>query len=391
MGSDSDKKYIAFLSLLLGVFVFVCSLEGLKNALKIVSGELMASLLSMIERHVAPLTGLALGILSTSLVQSSSAVVATTMVSMAGLVAGGLPLSSALSFGIPMVLGANIGTTITNTIVAVGVKKGMTSKEFNATVPGVIIDDIFKYLNVGFFFTLEVTTGFLSKTVAQLTDFLLYAFQLETFFATFEKSIVEIFITGPIINPISEIFGEFLGIRTGGVILFVLWFLGIIFALSLLEKSLHALIDLPRFEKSVLAAFKSPFRSFATGLGVTFMVGSSSVGTSLIIPFLATSMIKLENAYPYILGCAIGTTVDLSQIYGYIAGGVVGMSLGLAHMLFNVFGVMIWWLLPLRVVPLKIARKIGGFITSHRQSYLLLLAFVAIIYFIIPLAIIFLL
>lgn len=386
-----DKRYIPFLSFLLGVFLFVCSLEGVKNALKLVSHEWLSLLLSMIQRRVAPLTGLALGILSTSLVQSSSAVIAATMVSMAGLVASGLPLSSAVSFGIPMVLGANIGTTITNTIVAVGVKRGMTVKEFNATVPGIIIDDIFKYLNVGLFFTLEVTTGFLSGTILKLTDFLVGAFQLETFFAMFEKNVVDLFITGPIINPISEIFSEFLGIGTGGIILFVSWFLGIIFALSLLEKSLNALIELPQFEKRVLAAFKSPFRSFATGAGITFIVGSSSIGTSLIVPFLATSMINLENAYPYILGCAIGTTVDLSQIYGYIAGGVIGMTLGLAHMLFNVFGVMIWWLLPLKVVPLKVARGIGGFITSHRQSYLLLLGFVALIYFIIPLTVIFLL
>lgn len=386
-----NKKHITFLSLLLGVFVFVCSLEGVKEAFELISHEWIGSLLSLIESRKAPLTGLALGVLITSLVQSSSAVAATTMVSMAGLVAGGLPLSSAVSFGIPMVLGANIGTTITNTIVAVGVKRGMTEKEFNASIPGVIVDDIVKGLNVSLFFVLEVTTGFLSNTITRLMGFLTGVFEFEAFFAMFEKSIIDILIKGPITKPISKIVSDFLGFGIGGITLLVSWFLGIILALSLLEKSIQTLIEVPEFEKRVSTTFKSSIKSFVAGLGITLMVGSSSVGTSLIIPFLATSMISLEEAYPYVLGTALGTTIDLSQIYGYVAGGIIGMTLGLAHVLLNVFGLIIWLLLPLKVVPITIARKVGAFIASHRQSYLYLISFVIIIFYITPLAVIFLL
>jgi len=116
--------------LVFGVFLFICALEGVEYGFKSIFSEWQVQILSMINADVAPLTGLAVGMLSTALVQSSSAVIAATMVSMAGLVSSGLPLSSAIVFGVPMVLGANIGTTITNTIALFGIKRATTSEEF---------------------------------------------------------------------------------------------------------------------------------------------------------------------------------------------------------------------------------------------------------------------
>ena len=386
-----DKRYTAFILLLFGVFVFICSLEGVKDSFKLISHEWVGSLFSLIESRKAPLTGLALGVLITSIVQSSSAVVATMMVSMAGLVASGLPLPSALSFGIPMVLGANIGTTVTKIMVAIAAKRGMTNDEFNATIPGVVVDDIVKSLNVGLFFLLEVTTGFLSNAVIQLASFLTDVFKLKAFFAIFEKGIVDILITGPITEPISKTVSGFLGYGVGGVTLFVLWLLGIFLALYLLEKSINTLIELPHIEKRVLATFKSPIKSFAAGVGLTFLVGSSSVTTSFAIPLLGTGIIDLEDAYPYVLGTALGTTIDPSQMYGYLAGGMVGMMLGLTHVLLNVFCVIVWLLLPLKTIPITLAKRIGAYIASHRRSYLYLIGYVLIIFYITPLIIIFLL
>ena len=386
-----DKRYTAFILLLFGVFVFICSLEGVKDSFRLISHEWVGSLFSLIESRKAPLTGLALGVLITSIVHSSSAVIATMMVSMAGLVASGLPLPSALSFGIPMVLGANIGTTITKIMVAIAAKRGMTESEFNATIPGVIVDDIVKSLNVGLFFLLEVTTGFLSSAVTQLAGFLTDLFKLKAFFAIFEKGVVDILITEPITKPISKIVSGFLGSGIGGLALFILWLLGIFLALYLLEESISSLIELPRIEKRVLATFKSPIRSFSLGLGLTVLIGSSSAATSFAVPFLGTGMIGLEEVYPYVLGTALGTTIDPSQIYGYLAGGMVGMMLGLAHVLLNVSGVIVWLLLPLRKVPIVLAKKIGAFIASHRRSHLYLIGYVLIFFYALPLAIIFLL
>ena len=121
----SNDQVRVGLTLAISIFLFIASLEGVKNGFKLIFSEWQTSILSMVTSDTAAITGLAVGMLCTALVQSSSAVVAGTMVSMAGMVAAGLPLTDAVRFGVPMVFGANIGTTITNTIVAFGVERGM--------------------------------------------------------------------------------------------------------------------------------------------------------------------------------------------------------------------------------------------------------------------------
>jgi hypothetical protein len=126
----SNDRIRLVLTLIVSIFFFISSLEGVKNGFKLIFAEWQGNILAMITGNTAAITGLALGMLSTSLVQSSSAVVAATMVSMSGMVAGGLPMGAAIKFGVPMILGANIGTTVTNTIVAFGIERGMTINEF---------------------------------------------------------------------------------------------------------------------------------------------------------------------------------------------------------------------------------------------------------------------
>ena len=183
----SEKAKILGL-LVSGVFLFVCSLEGVGYGFKLMFSEWANIILSMVEAGVAPFTGLAIGVLATTLLESSSAVVATTMVSMASMVAGGLPLSSAMRFGVPMVLGANVGTTVGNTITLFAIRRATTQEEFNATIPGVIVDDVFKFLTLIILFTLEVTTGFLSTISTAIGTFIYDLLRLEQIFAIFEKS-----------------------------------------------------------------------------------------------------------------------------------------------------------------------------------------------------------
>jgi sodium-dependent phosphate cotransporter len=139
----------------------------------------------------------------------------------------------------------------------------------------------------------------------------------------------------------------------------------------------------------VKAAFDNPVRGFFTGFSITFLVGSSSIGSSLVIPFLATRVVDLKKAYPYLCGCNMATTVDLSQIYGYIAGGVVGMMLGTAHVMLNITALIIWLVSPLRFVPVMLAEKLGAMITENQYAAYSLLAWVVVIFFVIPLVIIY--
>lgn len=386
----SSQQARLILILVFGVFLFICSLEGIKSGFKLIFTEWQRNILGMIESNTAPVTGLALGILGTALVQSSSAVVAATMVSMSGMVLSGLPLDSAIRFGVPMILGANIGTTITNTIVIFGVRRGMTVKEFSETIPGVIVDDVYEALTISIFFALEMTTGFLSKTVLVLGDIFTEALKLEEVFAAFDKTIIDIMIKEPIVKPFLRLMIGLLGNKIGGLVLFVAWFGVIVFSMGLITKGLENLIEM-EWEDRVKAAFNSPFRGFFTGFSITWLVGSSSIGSSLVIPFLATRVVDLKRAYPYLCGCNMATTVDLSQIYGYLAGGIVGMVLGSAHVLLNILALLLWLVSPLRFVPVRISEELGRVIASNKNAAFSLVVWVLVVFFVIPLVIIYLL
>jgi sodium-dependent phosphate cotransporter len=373
----------------LGIFLFITSLEGVRGSFKLIFSEWQRGILAMINAQTAPIAGLAIGILGTSLVQSSSAVVAATMVSMSGMVAGGLSLVSAIRFGVPIVLGANLGTTITNTIVIFGLRRGITSEEFKSTIPGVIVDDVYEVLTITLFFTLEITTGLLSRIILALGDFYNRVLGFQVLFSAFERSIIDILIEEPITKPLTHYTMMLLGPKVGGVLLFVLWFLLIVAALSIVTKGLDRLIE-AGWEEKVTSAFESPVRGFLTGFTITWLVGSSSIGTSLVIPFLATRIVNLERAYPYLVGCNVATTLDLSQMYGYFAGGLVSMMLGSAHVLLNLLAFLLFFISPLRVLPIRIAEELGRRMVRSRHSGLELLFWVIVIFFIIPILIIYL-
>jgi sodium-dependent phosphate cotransporter len=385
----SNPKVRLILTLVFGIFLFICSLEGVKSGFKLIFDEWQKNIIGMIEANTAAITGLALGMLGTALVQSSSAVVAATMVSMSGMVAGGLPLEPAIKFGVPMVLGANIGTTITNTIVVFGVKRGMTDDEFKEIIPSVMVDDVYEALTISIFFLVEMTTGFISKTVLALGKFYMEVLELEKLFSVFDKTIIDIIIKEPIVKPFASILTGLLGNRIGGVLIFVIWFGVIILSMGLITKGLERLIEM-EWEERVRRAFNHPIRGFLTGFSITWIVGSSSIGTSLVIPFISTKMVDLKKAYPYLCGCNMATTVDLSQIYGYIAGGIVGLTLGSAHVLLNIMALILWLISPLRFVPILISEKLGERIVSNKNASLSLLLWVIAIFFIIPVIIIYL-
>ena len=385
----SNNKVRLILILAVGIFLFISSLEGVKSGFKIIFAEWQKGILDMITANTAPLTGLAIGILGTALVQSSSAVVAATMVSMSGMVTIGLPLEAAMRFGVPMVLGANIGTTVTNTIVIFGVKRGMTNQEFGETIPGVIVDDVYEALTISLFFIVEMTTGLISNTVLVLGDFLTQTLGLEEAFAAFDKTIIDIVIKEPIVTPLKNMVTGLFGVRVGGVLLFIIWFAVIVFSMGLITKGLENLIQTD-WEDKVKAAFSSPGRGFLTGFSITWLVGSSSIGSSLMVPFLATKVVDVKKAYPYLVGCNIATTVDLSQIYGYIAGGVVGVMLGSAHVMLNIMALLLWLVSPLRFVPVAVAEEIGRRIQENENAGLTLAVWVIVIFFVLPIAIIYL-
>lgn len=100
-----------------------------------------------------PIAGVLVGILTTSIVQSSS--VTTSIV--VGLVAAGMPISIA----IPIVIGANFGTTLTNTFVSLGYARNRS--DFKRAFSAATVHDAFNLICLVIFLPLELAFGFLQK------------------------------------------------------------------------------------------------------------------------------------------------------------------------------------------------------------------------------------
>lgn len=136
-----------FVGILFFLYWFLVGLDLLGNAFKLLAGDSAGSLFGSVDNPVA---GLMVGILATVLVQSSST---TTSIIVAAAGAGVLPVST----GIPMVFGANIGTSVTNTIVSLGFVGDR--EQYRRGFAGATVHDMFNYLNVILWLPLECITS----------------------------------------------------------------------------------------------------------------------------------------------------------------------------------------------------------------------------------------
>ncbi|MCH7892765.1 MAG: Na/Pi symporter, partial [Gemmatimonadetes bacterium] len=135
------------------LFVFLIGIKGMGDGFKLLGQDVLDSFFRATSN---PFMGLIVGLLATTLVQSSS--VSTAMI--VGLVASPenpLPIANA----IPMVMGANIGTTVTNTIVSLA--HIGRREEFQRAFSVATCHDFFNFIAVGIFLPLEIATGFLQK------------------------------------------------------------------------------------------------------------------------------------------------------------------------------------------------------------------------------------
>ncbi|KAM4854721.1 sodium-dependent phosphate transport protein 2B [Thomomys bottae] len=144
---------IGKLILLLGfLYLFVCSLDVLSSAFQLVGGKVAGQFFSNNSIMSNPVAGLVIGVLVTVMVQSSS----TSSSIIVSMVASSLLTVRA---AIPIIMGANIGTSITNTIVAL-MQAGDRS-EFRRAFAGATVHDFFNWLSVLVLLPLEAITHYL--------------------------------------------------------------------------------------------------------------------------------------------------------------------------------------------------------------------------------------
>ncbi len=315
-----------------------------------------------------PFIALLLGALATALVQSSSTVTSVIV----GLVAGGLPINIA----IPMIMGANIGTTITNTLVSIGHIR--SKEEFRRAFAASTVHDFFNLFAVAIFLPLEIMFGMLEKLASSLSYLFVGDADLSLKSYNFIKPIVK-----PGVGLVKDAL-SFLDGKLVGVAMVITGILLILFAVTTLGKLLQKALVGTAKDMLHRAIGRGPVAGITSGAVVTVMVQSSSTTTSLMIPLAGSGVFSTRQIYPFTLGANIGTTITALLAATSITGDAaqVALTIALVHVMFNVFAVALIFGLPfLRELPLKAAEKLAEVGANNKP---LALSYVLGAFFVVP-------
>lgn len=369
-----------------------------------------------------PIIGLLIGILVTSIAQSSS--VTTSLV--VGLVAAGALGSDpaqALVRAVPIIMGANVGTTITNTLVStahIGVRS-----EYERAFSAAVVHDMFNVIAIFIFLPLQIFTNFLGRSSLFLADLFTHTGGLKfgsplkalvnpqkKFFVTLfqDKDWISLLIIFVVVVAFFQAM-TFLVRRTQekkGVLVFTVFF-GLIFAalgtgiirhtdtffrpeaaimilgLGLLFGSLTVFVKVMR--SAVLTGlevlihnyiFKTALRALVLGMIITAIVQSSSVTTSIVIPLAGAGILTIRQVFPYTLGANVGTTIT-AILAALSTGETIAMAVAFSHLLFNVLGIL--FLYPVRRIPIFLSQGLAGLTLRSR---LIPFLYIILVFFIIP-------
>ena len=341
------------------LYVFFFSIELMSTAFGMGGRGFAEQLLNAASDPVA---GLFIGFLATSLIQSSS----TTTTIIVGLVAS---QALTIELAVPMLMGANIGTTTTNTIVSVG--HVTRPAEFERAFAASTVHDFFNILAAAVILPLEI----FFHPVQRMAEF------LEGVFA----GAGGMSLASPLkaaVRPLSDLIS--------GALPYELPLIGL--SLLALFIALQQLMRLMRgvFLERMAALFdrvlfRNDATSFALGAVTTAAVQSSSATTSLIVPLAGTGVLSIRQIFPYTLGANIGTTIT-ALLASFSTGSPAAVTVALAHLSFNILGIAIFY--PLGAVPVWMAEKAGALAARSKRSSVgvitvyVLLHVVPILYFI---------
>jgi solute carrier family 34 (sodium-dependent phosphate cotransporter) len=320
------------------LYLFLVGIGLLETGINGLGSDVQETLFESVSN---PIAGLCVGVLATVLAQSSS-VTTSTIVGLVG--AGVLGLEDA----VPMVMGANIGTTVTNTLASLGHLR--RSNEFRPAFAAATVHDFFNIIAVAVLLPLELLTGFLSSIAEWLTDGLVGSGG-----TTFESPVKTI-VKAPV--ELVEDVLDSMGL-TGtafGVVAIVLGLACIFVALNFITRNMRVLIA-DRVERSVntMLGRGGGVPAIVLGLVITVAVQSSSITTSIMIPLSAAGVLSLRNAYPVTLGANVGTTVS-ALLASLATDRPEALTIALVHTLFNVCGILLLYPVPvMRGIPIRLA------------------------------------
>ncbi len=362
--SKNAKNWALLLLLVYGILVAVTVIG---TGFKLATGDHARELFEFASN---PVLGLIIGMVCTALIQSSSTV-SSIIVAM---VAGGLPITIA----IPMIMGANIGTSITSTLVSLG--HIADKKEFQRAFASATIHDFFNLLSVVIFLPLEIAFNLLERLSGLLMD-LLYVgggFSLGGFNPL--KA-----ITKPVAEALKNTLA-FLPDLWAGAIMAILGVGLIILSITFMGKTMKALMVGKAKDILHSSIGKGPVSGIASGTFITVLVQSSSTTTSLIVPLVGTNVLTHRDIYPFVLGANIGTCITALIAALAVTGANAGFALQIAlvHLLYNVLGVLlIYGVKYLRELPILFSHQLSLKVADRKAWGL---AYILGLFFVLPLS-----
>ncbi len=347
------------------IYTFLVGVSSLESGIKVMGADTQESLFSSVSNPVA---GLFIGILGTVLVQSSSA--STSVI--VGLVGTG-----ALGVGdaVPMVMGANIGTTVTNTLVALAHMR--QSEEFKRAFAAATVHDFFNLMAVGILLPIELATGVLSTLAENISSRLVGSAGSEW------KSPIKKWVKEPVgwLKDLGDAIGAAGNVL--GTFLVIVGLVIILLSLAYITKNMRQLVA-DRIEASLnrVLGTGAGMVAMVLGLLITISVQSSSITTSIMIPLAAAGVVTLRNIYPVTLGANVGTTIT-ALLAALAASRPEALTVGIVHTLFNLGGIALLYPIPaVRDLPVRAAENLARIAVSRR---VIAIAYVVTAFIVIPL------
>ena len=356
---------VKWLSVVFLVYLLIVAVGMIGAGFKSATGDQAEELFAFATN---PFMGLIVGTVATALIQSSSTVTSIIV----GLVAGGLPVATA----VPMVMGANIGTTITNTLVSLG--HVGDKNEFQKAFAAATVHEFFNLLSVIIFLPLEILFHPLERMGLAIANAVAGGGSLSIKNLNVVKA-----ATAPLVNGFKAV-THVLPAPFDGVLLILLG-IGLIFlTITFVGKLLKSLMVGKAKDILHVAIGRGPIAGIVAGTLITILVQSSSTTTSLMIPLAGAGVFGLAQIYPFTLGANIGTCVTALLAATAVSGpeAVPALEIAMVHMLYNFLGVIVIYGIPfLCKLPLVGAQSLAN-IASERKY----LAFIYIVsvFFVIP-------
>lgn len=369
LGGSRLRTVLSWVGVALLIYVLLAAVGAIGDGFKMAVGDGARDLFAFATN---PMIALVVGVAATALTQSSSTVTSIIV----GLVAGGLPLHMA----IPMVMGANIGTSLTSTLVSLGsIRSG---EDFKRAYSAATVHDMFNLLAVALLLPIEILFRPLARSSEWLAGLLVSDASVDMSGANFMKVMLS-----PASDALQAATAWIPGIWQG-VALVAIGIALILWVVTAIGRLLRSLLVGRARDVMQRAVGRGTLSGMASGTALTVAVQSSSTTTALIVPMAASGVFSLKQVYPFVLGANIGTTVTALLAATAISGPTAGLALQIAlvHLLFNVLAIALIYTLPvLRPLPPLAATRLAE---GAQRSKWNVAAYIGGVFFVIPLVLI---